>query len=247
MKNDSKRQQWIDIAKGVAIIAVVLGHIGFSYPELKLLPIPALTVWLWHVPVFFIIGGFFIKEDRLLQPISFIKGKVKSLYLQILYVYIPILLLHNFFIYIGFYDTGIEYYGKYVTEWGLTDFAKNLVMAIAFAGREPLLGAMWFVYVLFLALCILSIVSWGLRLFVKDEERYEFARCGVLQLGAVVSCTLTQLYDFTIPRGNNTIVAVWLVYVGMMLFQRVKVKFNNGCVAVLSGLVAWHSATRWGG
>lgn len=243
----NKRQQWVDVAKGIAIIAVVLGHIRFLYPDLILLPLSVLMVWLWHVPVFFLIGGFFLKEEKLQKPISFMKGKFRSLYLLILYIYIPILLLHNWFLHIGFYDTGIEYYGKFVTEWGWMDLLKNILLAICFAGREPLLGAMWFVYVLFLALCILSIVSWGLKKLIQDDRKYEFVRFLVLLLGAVASCTLTKLFDFTIPRGNNTIVAVWLIYVGMMLFQKLHLKFDNGFVAVISGLVAYHAAIVLGG
>lgn len=94
----TKRENWVDIAKGLAITAVVLGHVNYMWPFHKLLPLNTLVVWLWHVPVFFLIGGFFIKDEKLLQPIVFIKGKIKSLYLLILYIYVPVLLLHNFFI-----------------------------------------------------------------------------------------------------------------------------------------------------
>lgn len=241
------RQQWVDIAKGVAIIAVVLGHIGYQYPAIRLLPMSVLFAWLWHVPVFFLIGGFFLKEEKLQKPLSFMKGKFRSLYLLILYIYIPVLLMHNWFLQIGFYDTNIEYYGKYVTEWKLFDFLKQVVLAIGFAGREPILGVMWFVYVLLLALSILSIVSWGLKKLINDDRKYEFIRFLVLLLGAVVSCSLTKLFGITIPRGNNTIVAVWLIYVGMMLFQRLHLKFENGYVAIISGVVAYHAATILGG
>lgn len=70
----TSRQNYVDIAKAFAIIAVVFGHIGFQYPDIKLLPIRTLAANLWHVPVFFMIGGFFIKEERLANPFQFIKG-----------------------------------------------------------------------------------------------------------------------------------------------------------------------------
>lgn len=241
------RQQWVDIAKGFAIIAVVLGHILFQYPTNKALPLSALLVWLWHVPVFFLIGGFFINEEKLHGSLSFIKGKFKSLYLPILYVYIPVLLLHNIFIGIGFYDTGIEYYGKYVTEWGLVDFFRNAVLALGFAGREPILGAMWFVYVLLMALCLFCLISWGLKKLFKDEKTYEYVRFIVLLSAASISCILTKIYDFTIPRANNTITAVWLIYIGMLLVKRCHLKFNNPYVAGISCVIAYQAATVWGG
>ena len=243
------RQGWVDIAKGLAIIAVVMGHINYNWPGGKLLPLNYLLIWLWHVPVFFMIGGFFLKNEKLLHPQLFVWGKVKNLYLLILYIYIPFLVLHNLFIRIGFYDLNIYYYGKYVTEWGLMDFGKHLILAIFFAGREPLLGAMWFVYVLFMALCIISGVSWSLKKIGKkwDERTYELIRCLVFLSFAVFACTLTQLCNITIPRFNNTLVAVWLIYVGMLIVQKAGFQFKNLIVALVCGIVAWHSATSRGG
>lgn len=238
---------WVDIAKGIAIIAVVLLHISHLYPGNGILPITELLGGLWHVPVFFIIGGFFVKEERLLQPISFIRGKFNSLYLLILKIYIPVLLLHNVCLCIGFYDVTIDYDGKNVTWWGLAEFAKNIFMAIIFAGREPILGAMWFVYVLFMALCGLSVISFIIKKAIKDKTKYEFCRFVVVLSLAILSCTLTNEFDFTIPRGNNTLTAIWLIYIGMMVAQKLKLNFNNKYVAIGSLLLAWHSATMLGG
>lgn len=247
--NSVQRKPWVDIAKGIAIIAVVLGHINFNWPEGKLLPLSDMLIWLWHVPVFFMIGGFFLKGEKLLHPKIFILGKVKSLYLPILYIYIPVLLLHNLFIRIGFYDLNIEYYGKYVTEWHFMDLGKHLFAAVFFAGREPLLGAMWFVYVLFMALSVISIASWSLKKIGRqwDERTYELIRALVFLSLAVLACTLTHLFDFTIPRFNNTLVAVWLIYVGMLVVQKAKLQFSNSILAISCGLIAWHSATCRGG
>lgn len=83
------RTPYVDIAKGIAILSVVLLHVDFVYPKLSFINISAMLGWYWHVPVFFLIGGFFLKEERLLQPVSFIKGKFKSLYLLALYIYLP--------------------------------------------------------------------------------------------------------------------------------------------------------------
>lgn len=158
----TKREEWVDIAKGFAIIAVVLGHISYQYPDLELLPVSTIIAWLWHVPVFFMIGGFFLKDDRLAKPATFIKGKIRSLYLLILYIYIPFTLLHNVMLDVGFYDTAIEYGGKHVSYWTLPQFLKEIVCVVCLAGREPIVGAMWFVYVLFMALCYLSIVRFAI-------------------------------------------------------------------------------------
>lgn len=170
------RQDWVDIAKAFAIIAVVLGHISYQYPKMALMPLSTIIVWLWHVPVFFMIGGFFLKDERMAKPVSFIKGKIKSLYLLILYLYIPFTLLHNVLLDIGFYDTAIEYGGKHVGYWTAGQFVRGLAEVVFLAGREPILGAMWFVYVLFMALCYLSIMSEIVKKFTPPLRWAEFLR-----------------------------------------------------------------------
>ena len=67
------RSKWVDIAKGITIAALVLIHIDYTFPDSKLFPISVLLGGVWRTPVFFIIGGFFIKEEKLISPIAFIK------------------------------------------------------------------------------------------------------------------------------------------------------------------------------
>lgn len=234
------REKWVDLAKGIAIIAVVLGHIDFVYPSNKLLPLSDLLAEFWHVPVFFLIGGFFLKEDKLIHPFSFIKGKIKNLYLLLLYIYVPVLLLHNLFISIGFYDLQQDYSGKYVTIWNLYDLLWNIFKAIFFAGREPILGAMWFVYVLFLALCFLSLLSWGLKKAIADSKRFEQMRCVLLLSLAILSCLFTNLYGLTIPRFSNVFTASWLIYVGMLVNQRHRIQYSSGFVLTLCIILVFH-------
>ena len=81
---DSSRSEfrsiYVDIVKGVAIISVVLLHTNFQFPSSHYMPLSSLLGWMWHVAVFFLIGGFFINESKLIQPFFFIKGKLGSLY-----------------------------------------------------------------------------------------------------------------------------------------------------------------------
>lgn len=240
-----KQLQWVNIAKGIAIIAVVLSHTNHGLKDYTLLPIQSLVYGIWFVPVFFVLGGFFIKEDRLCKPIEFIKGKMKSLYSLLLYFYIPTVLLHNVFLHIGFYDTITSYGGKYMSLWEPLTFIKELVLSCCFMGREPILGAMWFVYVLLLALIGLSILSFVVRkIFSKN---YEMARGVILFMVCVVSCSATNLLGFTIPRFNNVLTAMWLIYCGYILNQYLKVQYNNKWIVFASGVLVYHIASLRGG
>lgn len=240
-----ERQKWVDACKAIAIIAVVIGHLEYNYPEVGLFPFSTILAWLWHVPVFFMIGGFFLNDVKLAKPVTFIKGKIKSLYLLIMYLYIPAIVLHNVLLNIGFYDTSLEYGGKYVSHWGVTQFIKGLAETIFLAGREPILGAMWFVYVLFIALCVISIVTYTSNLLFGGRFSKEL-RFSTLLLGAVISNILTNVFEFTIPRFNNVFTAAWLIYVGMLLIQKYKIAFDNKFLLVISLIVFYSSAVLTG-
>ncbi|WP_054655013.1 acyltransferase family protein [Secundilactobacillus silagei] len=57
-----KRIVWLDIAKGIGMFAVVCGHNLKSYveqnPDSRYL---YNFVYWWHMPLFFLISGFFLK------------------------------------------------------------------------------------------------------------------------------------------------------------------------------------------
>lgn len=158
--NRLTRTAYVDIAKGMAILSVVLLHVDFAYPQWPLLDISAMLGWYWHVPVFFLIGGFFLKDERLAQPVSFIKGKFRSLYLLALYIYLPATLLHNCLLWMGWYSTDVVYGGKVMADWGVKEYLWGILKTLLCAGREPVLGAMWFIYALLFALCGYSMVYW---------------------------------------------------------------------------------------
>lgn len=48
--SQGKRIDWIDTAKGIGIIAVIIGH--FHVPDLTMR-----LIYSWHMPLFFIISG----------------------------------------------------------------------------------------------------------------------------------------------------------------------------------------------
>lgn len=243
MKN--RRSFSVDIAKGISIIAIVLGHINFLYPTWKLVNTTDLFIYLWHVAVFFLLAGFFIKEEQLVQPKLWFKKKFSSLYLKILYFYVPAVLLHNVLIKIGWYS--LESNDPVINTYSMMEFAKQTVLAICLGGREPIVGAMWFVYVLFMALIGLSIVSWLIKKLAKDERQYEWMRGIALLAMCIVAGILSNKYGLTIRRFSNTFTAMLLIYVGKIMYQKMKLSFDNGYLAIVCGLVAFEVACMLGG
>lgn len=239
----SARDSSVDIVKGIAILAVVLMHISYDYNSGILSPLGFMLEGAWRVPVFSLVAGYFIRDERLLQPISFIRGKVTSLYKLVLCFYVPAVLLHNVMLQIGWYDTVTEYGGKFMTYWDWSRMIKELVLTICLAGREPILGAMWYGYVLFMALCGYSIVSWAVSCVVKEESKREYVRCIVLALLCMAACSANHLFGFFIPRFNVTFMVMWMIYLGYIIRNKMRWTFTNGYVCFISAALFAHVVT----
>lgn len=68
----TKRNNHVDIIKGWAMLTIITFHCSQSIINgdiSQLLGNP------WNVPVFFIVGGFFLKEESLLHPLPFLQKK----------------------------------------------------------------------------------------------------------------------------------------------------------------------------
>ncbi len=65
-----KRIEWIDVAKAVGIVAVVFGHAMTRHGTMF-----HFLYW-WHMPIFFIMGGFFLKPIINNNWLGFFKKRI---------------------------------------------------------------------------------------------------------------------------------------------------------------------------
>ena len=126
MKDSKYRIEYLDIAKGILIFLVVLGHV---MPESKMLHI---WIYSFHIPAFFIIDGFLLNytefENKQFQTI--INKGIKNLIIPYVIYCIPLL----------------------VTRWIGSGFTlENLRFQIIDMIFMCGIGAMWFLPCLFLA------------------------------------------------------------------------------------------------
>jgi acyltransferase len=70
---NKERLNTYDIAKGIGIILVVLGHTATHIGLEK-------VIYQFHMPLFFILSGIFFKENDVQFPQAFIINKVRRLY-----------------------------------------------------------------------------------------------------------------------------------------------------------------------
>lgn len=235
-----ERQHWVDAVKGMAIIAVVLLHSDYDFYHSELLPLWSLLGNSWHVGVFFMVSGFFIKHDESMAIC--LKKNFKGLYLKLIVLYLLAVVLHNLMISLGLYALGQEYGGKLMQPYSLVQMVKKALLAIAGAGREPILSPLWFVYVLFVArlvLCAIFRLTNRLHLASRHQEG---VRMLLILLLCIVGHVLSNVVGIQIPRYANLFSAVWLMYVGYYLNRVRKVQFESGWWA-LAGLAAYYLCT----
>lgn len=221
---EKKGIEYITIAKGIGISLVVLGHCGNSVIEK--------IVLLFHMPLFFFLSGFLFRDEKLKNPIEYIKKKFLKLYLPYLIYEIIFLLLHNFFIQINIYNTNIMIGDKIVSELSAIDFIKTLVQVILCAGREPIGGALWFLVVLLFVTIMFFTISYILKK-IASEKNYENIRFLVIFLIFMCGNLLTK-FGFTIPRFNNSLVMLFIYYIGFLIGNYKKnITFQNPVIFIV--------------
>jgi len=129
---------------------------------------------------------------------------------------------------------------------GGVDYIKNIALVVGCAGREPFVGAMWFVYVLLFSLVGFAAVSYLCRKTAKSERQYEGARFAIFTILQLGSCLLTQKFSITIPRCSNVFSAMLLIYIGQQIFQRWKWNFDNGYVALVCAVLVYQGTLLMG-
>ena len=71
-KQASLRLKWLDIAKGITIILMVIGHTSIPDPFSRF-------IYAFHMPLFFLVSGFLSKKKRSLADWMKKKKRRKSL------------------------------------------------------------------------------------------------------------------------------------------------------------------------
>lgn len=233
------RVKYVDILKGFAILAVVFFHIKFTFPDAGPLIKWGVFGSLWHVPLFFLISGLFLTQKKLDNIKDFMKTKFKSLYIQGLYYFIPAVLLHNMFFVWNWYRPDVSYAGEYEHVLTLKEHIILVVKNLFLMSREPIVGAMWFLDSLLIAMVGICILNYLIR-----KCRSTACRGGVLLVTAIslmaFSNTLTNAYGIILPKINNSVSAMGLIILGQQLFQRGYYSYVNKYTFIVALVLLWN-------
>ncbi|SDW25955.1 MULTISPECIES: acyltransferase family protein [Streptococcus] len=217
-----KRLKYIDIARGIAIILVVMGHCD-NFEQWSIERFAAL----FFMQLFIFISGYFYKANlnSVKDLLLLIKKKCLPIYLYYLKFELLFFALTNFFLKIGFYNPSTQYGSKtlsYVTSF--KDVVTNIIRIILLAGREPFCGAFWFLVTLIFVVIEYSVIIYVSNIVFNDsKKRNRFINISVIFF-FIVGCIMR--YTVSIPRISPAVTMLLFYHIGGAC-RRKEIKFNS--------------------
>lgn len=201
-------------AKGIGILLMVIGH--------SLLPTSEIHrfIYLFHMPLFYILSGMLFKTKHIKNAFQFIKRKLKTLYLPFLKYSLVFLLLHNIF-----FKTGLIV-GE---EYSLKLFLSNLFLNLRFVGTEELCGALWFLRSLFFVNIIFVLLWRILQIVLKCDIQICIS---IFLLTLIGGCILNYSTIILLYNLGRDIFCVSLFTLGY-LFRNLPQKINYESVWII--------------
>ena len=92
----------------------------------------------------------------------------------------------------------------------------------------------------------LGILSYAIKKLTRNDIQYNGVRLVVFALLQLCSCLLTNKFGITIPRFNNALSAMLLIYAGQQIHQVWKWEFNNGYVALFCAILVYQGTVLMG-
>ena len=194
IQKTSNRLAYIDAMRGIAIIAVVMGHCNLAVK----------FVYLFHIPVFMFVSGLLNTHESAAsfrELLSRICHVIWKRYTPFIVVEAVFLLFHNFF-----------YYLHWLPEkFTCRQFLSKFVQIVSMGGGESLGGALWFVIVLLeISVCF--------EIFLLLEKLFHRNFNIIMCLAAAV-CFIAGFY-VKMPRMFDRACILFLYYAAGHLVRR---------------------------
>lgn len=199
-----ERDKNIDVAKGIGIMLVILGHISTPHIINK-------TIYAFHMPLFFIISGYLYNTTKYSTYtfVDFVKKKFKNYIIP--YFKISIVCFIIFGVVVNYFRLGLSdvYFST------LFKYVFGIIYSIGTVEYMPNCSPIWFLTCLFCAEIIFFVI-------IKYTKRhYIFI---LLSLGIGIILDLLNISN--LPWNIDTsVIAVTFIYVGYIL-KRYRM-FNN--------------------
>lgn len=213
---EKQRFQFIDIARGLAIICIVLGHLGQANINR--------VVFTFHVPIFFLITGYFMNDKTSIK--DFIKKKARTLIVPYFVACIFIIaaaLLMNRVMNGGYNDRAVLERWVWAAIYGAGDsYDKPFVIYQ--------IGALWFLLATF----------WGSILLRCSLELKPIKRILLILFIFVISCRSSRIcwLPFSIQAGGPALLYMYIGYLAKAAIPAVRC-LGKEIKLVLVGAALW--------
>lgn len=201
-----KRLEYIDRAKGVAILLMLLGHAA---------PGEIINTWIFsfHMPLFFIVSGILIrKKHQSTIPFFEVEKSFQKRLFQLGIPYVVFSLLLTFFYgFLNYFSSG---------HWSISSYILNIV---TLQGVDSL----WFIPCFFFAENVMKLTCMRSSVFVNI--------IGVSSILLIIAFFLSEhISSFWMLRlGLKFVICYSFVYIGYVLCGLSLLKHLNGSIAVI--------------
>lgn len=223
------RDNGVTIAKGIAIILMVMGHA--RCPE-----VVNHFLGMMRMPLFFFMSGYCFKEKYLADSTNYLSRRVTGIYWPYLKWALFFLLIHNICFHFNIYSDKYGFQGRTSVLYSTADFlehGKNIVTKMS--GHEQLLGGFWFLKSLFVG----SFIFFATRKVVSGVW-------GIAPL--LMIAILMSYFEWKMPYfgiASKEFLAAFFIYVGH-LYKRYLLSWHENLwfnifaiVAVGFGTIYW--------
>lgn len=217
-----KRKGYFDVAKGIAILCIIFGHMGIVRVNS--------LVFTFHVPIFFFISGYFLNEKRPIK--EYFVEKAKQLLIPYYVTCICIILG------IGIRD--IVMGAKFTSIWGSIRIwiLAGLYGSGGIIEHQPTfvigIGAIWFLPALLFSLII-----------VRYLIQFQFGGIGIVAI-AYIGYKMTDFIWLPMSIQSGMFASIF-VYLGWLARKKklMENKVPDGILAILTGI--WLLCILYGG
>ncbi len=214
--NPNNRLPEFDIAKGIAILCVILGHLGKNDIDR--------VVFVFHMPIFFLISGYFLSQSG--QFKEFVAKKFKQCMVPYIASCIAICVLSIPVSYILHQDIGQNLF-----KWICGSIYGSGTRPGIFPGIPSFIGALWFLEALF----------WGSLIvrYVNDHYSYNVSKVLIVIVAYIGYATAIKVWlPFNIQAGCT---AAGFIYLGYLYKKECSsiTTLPRPLLFLLIAIVAW--------
>ena len=223
MRSQDNYSLELDILKGICIILVVIGHSGSIFTH---------YIYLFHVGVFFIASGYVYKQVRTWGELKrYVLKRVKRLYLPYVGCNLFFLIINNWLVSCNIYDTT-----KYISFKALP---VHIIKILCMIENSELLGAAWFLRVLFLLSVIYSFFDFCIDKLFDSKNVF----CGQLIMSIALHTIGYLFWKYDIIGGTIGTYFIIFTTIYILYFIGTNIRGKMGFVkdskiAVICAIVA---------